>query len=100
MQTKKIIRCFRYLLLKDTDSASLQIIFVCHKECLILKEETRKLIFKIALDKNFFKHLDRSHKHFDMFQARDEKLKKQVGLYKFEANNYKHYSSKDSIKKH
>lgn len=44
------------------------------------------------------KHLDRSHKYFDMFQARDEKLKKQVRLYEIEANNYKHCSSKDSNK--
>ena len=52
-EQNKIIKCFRYLLLKDTDSASLQIIFVCHKECSILKEETRKLIFKIAASGSF-----------------------------------------------
>ena len=72
-----------------------------------------KLTFEIALSSKLFEHLDCSHEYFDIFQARDENIKKQVGLYKTEAidnptmisiivnpKEYKeHYQNKDSNKR-
>ena len=113
-EENEIIKCLVCLLLTDTGSVSLQIMFVCHKECSILEKDTSKLMFDIALGSKIFERLDRSHKYFDILQARDEKIKKQVGLYEIEAIHYpimmsvdvnpkeyyKHYSSKDSNKRH
>ena len=75
-----------YLLLTHTDN-SLQFIFVCNKECLILEGDARKQMFEITLSSTILEHLDYSHKYFDAFQTKDKKIKKQVGLFKFETIN-------------
>ena len=54
-------KCFVYLLLMDTDSASLQFIFVSQKKCSALEEDARRLMFEIAIGSKIFECLGRSH---------------------------------------
>ena len=45
----KIIKCFVYLILTDTDSCSLQFTFIAELRSKIWEDEARKLIFEILL---------------------------------------------------
>ena len=45
----KIIKCFVYLILTDTDSCSLQFTFIAELRPKILEDKARKLIFEILL---------------------------------------------------
>ena len=57
-----VYKCFVYLLLMDTDSTSLQFIFVSQKKkCSVLEEDASKLMFEIAIGSKIFECLCRSH---------------------------------------
>ena len=45
----RIIKCFIYLILTDTDSCLLQFLFVCDSRSNISKKVSQNLIFKILL---------------------------------------------------
>lgn len=47
MSKSKIIKCFKYLLLKDTDSTLLKFIFFCPKECLLFEEGDKSVCLKL-----------------------------------------------------
>ena len=44
-----ITKCYQYLILPDTDSASLQLVFICKVGCITAKQ-ARKSIFDNLLD--------------------------------------------------
>lgn len=47
MSKSKIIKCFKYLLLKDTDSTLLKFIFFFPKECLLFEEGDKSVCLKL-----------------------------------------------------
>ena len=79
-----ILKCFIYLILTDTDSCSLQFLFLTCLKSQISEDQTRKLIFEIILLK-IGHRLDTSDKFYEQFLCRNEKTKKQVGLYEVES---------------
>ena len=79
-----IIKVFVYLILTDTDSCSLQFIFINKLTSSITENKTRDLIFEILLQK-LAHRLDTSHEFFDKFFCRDKSTKKKVGLYEVES---------------
>ena len=68
-QQSRIIKCFIHLILTDTDSCSLQFIFVCDSRSNINEKESRYLIFKIALQSKLKERLDTSDKIYDQFSS-------------------------------
>ena len=80
----EILRCFIYLLLTDTDSCSVQFLFVSNLKSAITEDQTRKLVFEIILLK-IGHRIDTSHDFYANFLRQNKKLKKQVGLYEAES---------------
>ena len=80
----KIIKCFVYLILTNTDSCSLQFTFIAELRSKISEEEARKLILEILLLKKG-KRLDTSDEFYEQFFCRNKSIKKQVGLYEVES---------------
>lgn len=68
-QQSRIIKCFIHLILTDTDSCSLQFIFVCDSRSNISEKESGDLIFKIALQSKLKERLDTSDKIYDQFSC-------------------------------
>ena len=66
-QQNRIIKCFIYLILTDTDSCYFQFIFVCESRSNISKKESCDLIFKTALQSKLKERLDMSDKFYDQF---------------------------------
>ena len=46
---KEIVKCYIYLILTDTDSCSLQFVFLSNLNCRISEDEARDLIFDIYI---------------------------------------------------
>ena len=63
-QDQKLIRTS---LANRPESALLQFIFACHKQCSIFEEDVIRLMFESAQGSKVFEHLDRSHEFFDIF---------------------------------
>ena len=80
----KIIKILPYLLITDTDSASLEFAIVAEDSCNCGKRKMRDIILKIFLDNDIHKRLDLSNEFFEQFDKRNLAVRKQVGLYKFE----------------
>ena len=81
---KEIIKCYVYLILTDTDSCSLQFLFLSNLNCRISEDEARDLIFDILIMK-LGQRLDTSHEFFERFKCRNKATKKKVGLYEVES---------------
>ena len=81
---KDIIKCYIYLILTDTDSCSLQFLFLSNLNCRISEDEARDLVFEILI-KKLEKRLDTSHEFFEKFKCRNKATKKKVGLYEVES---------------
>ena len=76
----EILRCFIYLILTDTDSCSIQFLFVSNLKSTMTEDQMRKLVFEIILLK-IGHRIDTSHDCYANFLCQNKKLKKQVGLY-------------------
>ena len=79
-----ILKCFIYLLLTDTDSCSIQFLFISNLKSTITEDQTRKLVFEIILLK-IGHRIDKRHNFYANFLCQNKKLKKQVGLYEAES---------------
>ena len=66
-QQNRLIKCFIYLILADTDTCLLQFLFVCDSRSNISAKESQKLIFKILLQSKLQESLDTSEKFYDQF---------------------------------
>ena len=82
----EILRCFIYLILTDTDSCSIQFLFVSNLKSTMTEDQTRKLIFEMILLK-IGHRIDTSHDFYANFLCQNKKLKKQVGLYEVESSD-------------
>ena len=81
-----VIRCFIYLILTDTDSCSIQFLFINDLKSSITEEKARDLIFDIIILK-LGQRLDTSDDFYAKFLCQNKKIKKQVGLYEVESIN-------------
>ena len=84
-QQNRIIKCFIYLILTDTDSCFLQFVFVYDSRSNMSEKELHNLILKIALQSKLKERLDTSDKFYDQFDSCNTQLQKQVGLYAVES---------------
>ena len=79
-----ILKVLPYLLMTDMDFASLKFIVIADKACDLDERGMREVLLKIFLDNNIPKRLNLSSNVFDQFGKRNERIRKQVGLYEFE----------------
>lgn len=82
-----IIKCYLYLILTDTDNASLQFIFICKVDCNITEDKAREFIFEILIKTKIKDCLDLCDNFWDYFNAQNKSFKKQVNLYEIEFIN-------------
>ena len=80
-----IEKCFVYQCLTDTDSTSINFIFICNLGCIVDEENARKIIFEVLITSKILKRLDLSDEFWAQFNVQDKKLKKQVGLFEAES---------------
>ena len=83
-QKYKIEKCYLYQCLTDTDSTSLNFIFICGLGCTIDEIEARKVLFRVMISSKIFSRLDLSDEFWAQFNVQNKKLKKQVGLFEVE----------------
>ena len=78
-----IEKCFLYQCLTDTDSTSLNFIFIC----VVDEINSRKIIFEVLISSKLIDRLDLSDDFWSDFNIQNKKLKKQVGLFEIESIN-------------
>ena len=81
-----VTRCSIYLILTDTDSCSIQFLFINDLKSSITEEKAGDLIFDIIILK-LGQRLDTSDDFYAKFLCQNKKNKKQVGLYEVESIN-------------
>ena len=82
-----IEKCFLYQCLTDTDSTSLNFIFICNLNCVVDEINSRKIIFEVLISSKLIDRLDLSDDFWSDFNVQNKKLKKQVGLFEIESIN-------------
>ena len=80
----EIIKCYIYLILADTDSCSIQFLFLNNLNSRITEDRARDIIFEILILK-MGQRIDTSHEFYEKFKCRNKEIKKQVGLYEVES---------------
>ena len=86
-QKYNIEKCYLYQCLTDTDSTSLNFIFVCGLNCVVNEIQARKIIFEVMIESKIIDRLDLSDDFWAEFNVQNKKLKKQVGLFEVESIN-------------
>ena len=84
----KIIKLLPYLLMTDTDSASLEFIVITEDTYDCGERQMRDILIKIFLENNIHARLDLFGEFFEQFKKQNEAVRKQQGFYAFE--NIKH----------
>ena len=80
----KIIKVLTYLLMTNTDLGSLEFMVIAEDSCDCGDREMRDILFRIFLDNNTQHRLHLSGEFFAQFNKRNEAVRKQIGLCKFE----------------
>ena len=76
----KILKVLSHILM----TVRLKFIVIADKTCDLGEEEMREVLLKIFSDNNNHKRMDLSSEFFEQIGKRNESIRKQVGLYKFE----------------
>ena len=84
----KIIKLLPYLLMTDTDSASLEFIVITEDTYDCGERQMRDILIKVFLENNIHATLDLFGEFFEQFKKQNEAVRKQQGFYAFE--NIKH----------
>ena len=79
----KIIKILPYVVMTDTDSASLEFIVVAEDSCNCGEREMRDILMQIVLENDIHTRFDFSGEFFEQYGKRNESIRKQVGLYEF-----------------
>ena len=79
----EIVKCFIYLILTDTDSCSIQFLYLSNLKAQITENQARKLLFEIILLK-IGHRIDTRDDFYVDFLCQNKTLKKKVGLYEAE----------------
>ena len=80
----KIIKVLPYLLMTNTDSASLEFVVITEDTCDCGERQIRDILIQIFLENDIHSRLDLSGEIFEWLGKRNEAVRKQVGLYEFE----------------
>ena len=82
-----IEKCYVCQCLTDTDSTSINFVFICNLSCVINEVKARKIIFEVMITSKLLERLDLSDDFWAQFNVQNKKLKKQVGLFETESIN-------------
>ena len=81
----KVQKCYLYQNLMDTDRTSVFFVFIYELGCAVDERKSGQIICEVIMIKSkIFSQLDLSDDFWDQFGVQNEKLKKQVGLFKIE----------------
>ena len=80
-----IEKCYLYQCLTDTDSTSINFIFICNQNSIVPEQEARKIIFEVLITSKILHRLDLSDNFWDQFGVQNKTLKKKVGLFETES---------------
>ena len=86
-QKYQVEKAYLYQNLTDTDSPSVFFVFICNLNCSISEDKARDILFEVMLKSKVFDRLDLSAEFYERFNCRNEKLKKNVGLFEIENIN-------------
>ena len=71
-------------ILTDTDSTTIQFIFISDPNSDLPEENFRDIIFEVLVKSKIYKRFDRSHEFWNLFGARKESRRKKLGYYEIE----------------
>ena len=86
-QNCQVEKAHLYQNLTDADSTSVFFVFICDLNCSISEDKARDILFEVMLKSKVFDRLDLSAEFYERFNCRNEKLKKNVGLFEIENIN-------------
>ena len=73
-----IEKCYVYQCLTDTDSTSINFIFICNLNCDVTEENARKIIFEVMISSKILERLDLSDDFWNQFNVQNKKLKSKL----------------------
>ena len=79
-----IEKVYMYHILTDTDSTSLQFLFISDSISDISEKKYREIIFEVIIASEFYHRFDTSHKSWDKFGLQKELLHKCLGCFSIE----------------
>ena len=79
----KVIKILPYLLMTNTNLASLEFIVVAEDSCSCGECEMRDILMQTFLENDIHTRLDLSREFFEQYRKQNESVRKQVGLYEF-----------------
>ena len=86
-QKYQVEKAYLYQNLTDTDSTSVFFVFICDLNWSISEDKAKDILFEVILKGKVFDRLDLSAEFYERFNCRNEKLKKNVGLFEIENIN-------------
>ena len=75
-QEYQINRCYLYQNLTDTDSTSMFFVFICGLNSCVNEDKARNIIFDVMIKSKIFDRLDLSAEFYELFNCRNEDLRK------------------------
>ena len=80
-------KCYVFQCLTDTDSSSINFIFVCDKNSIVDEKNARNIIFEVFISSKILSRLDLADDFWEQFGVQNKELKKKVGLFETESIN-------------
>ena len=78
-------KCYVFQCLTDTDSTSINFIFICEKGSIVDEKNARNIIFEVIVSSKILNRLDLSDDFWEQFGVQNKELKKKVGLFETES---------------
>ena len=80
-------KCYVFQCLTDTDSTSINFIFICDKNSIVDEKNARNIIFEVFISSKILSRLDLADDFWEQFGVQNKELKKKVGLFETESIN-------------
>ena len=80
-------KCYVFQCLTDTDSTSVNFIFICDKNSIVDEKNARNIIFEVFVSSKILSRLDLADDFWEQFGVQNKELKKKVGLFETESIN-------------
>ena len=84
-QLYQVNKCYLYQNLTDTYSTSMFFVFICDLNSCVSEDKARNIIFDVTLKSKVFDRLDLLAEFYELFNCRNEDLRKRVGLFEIES---------------
>ena len=75
-------KCYVFQCLTDTDSTSINFIFICDKNSIVDEKNARNIIFEVFVSSKILSRLDLSDDFWEQFGVQNKELKKKLGFLK------------------